>query len=65
VILYPIAAEKISKEPLVSIGEAMTMDTTLPIIRKFGDSETAVVAFIHGFCPDGHNPVPPSLILQL
>ncbi len=65
VILYPIAAGKIAKEPLVSIGGATTMDTTLPIIRKFSDSETAVVAFVHGFILTAAIPFILPLILQL
>ncbi len=65
VILYPIAAGKIAKEPLVSIGGATTMDTTLPIIRKFGDSETALVAFVHGFILTAAIPFILPLILQL
>ncbi|WP_461862964.1 LysO family transporter [Thermococcus sp.] len=65
VILYPIAAGKIAKEPLVSIGGATTMDTTLPIIRKFSDSETAVVAFVHGFILTATIPFILPLILQL
>ncbi len=65
VILYPIAAGKIPKEPLVSIGGATTMDTTLPIIRKFGDSGTAVVAFVHGFILTAVIPFILPLILQL
>ncbi len=65
VILYPIAAGKIAKEPLVSIGGATTMDTTLPIIRKFGGSETAVVAFVHGFILTAAIPFILPLILQL
>ena len=65
VILYPIAAGKIAKEPLVSIGGATTMDTTLPIIRKFSDSETAVVAFVHGFILTAMIPFILPLILQL
>ncbi|GAB6102486.1 lysine exporter LysO family protein [Thermococcus atlanticus] len=65
VILYPLASGKMQREPLVSIGGATTMDTTLPIIRKFGDSETAVVAFVHGFILTAAIPFIIPLILQL
>ena len=49
VLGYPAVSKRISKELAVSMGGATTMDTTLPIITKFGGSEVALVAFVHGF----------------
>ncbi|AGK61621.1 hypothetical protein Asulf_01647 [Archaeoglobus sulfaticallidus PM70-1] len=45
-ISYPKFRDKTSA---ISIGGATTMDTTLPLIAKFSDSERALIAFIHGF----------------
>ncbi len=49
VLGYPIVSKRISAELAVSMGGATTMDTTLPIITKFGGSDVALVAFVHGF----------------
>jgi len=49
VILYPFFANMFGKEPSISIGGATTMDSTLPIITKFGGKEITMIAFIHGF----------------
>jgi len=49
VLGYPVVSRRISKELAVSMGGATTMDTTLPIINKFGGSDVALVAFVHGF----------------
>jgi uncharacterized membrane protein YbjE (DUF340 family) len=46
IVLYPKIPDKKSA---ISIGGATTMDTALPIITKFSDSETGLIAFIHGF----------------
>jgi len=49
VLSYPMLAKIFGKEPSISIGGATTMDSTLPIIVKFGGKEAGVIAFIHGF----------------
>jgi len=49
VLLYPLVIGRIRKELAVSMGGATTMDTTLPIMTKFGGSEVGLIAFIHGF----------------
>ncbi|WP_456366151.1 lysine exporter LysO family protein [Thermococcus sp.] len=49
IVAYPILKKYVPPEPLVSIGGATTMDTTLGIIREAGGREAGVVAFVHGF----------------
>lgn len=51
VLLYPpLAIKRVGKEAAVSMGGATTMDTTLPpLMTKFGGSEVALIAFVHGF----------------
>jgi uncharacterized membrane protein YbjE (DUF340 family) len=49
VLLYPLVIRRIPKELAVSMGGATTMDTTLPIMTKFGGSDVALIAFVHGF----------------
>lgn len=49
VLFYPVLVRKLPAEPLVSIGGATTMDTTLGIIAKAGGREVALTAFVHGF----------------
>ncbi len=46
IILYPRLSDK---KTAISIGGATTMDSTLPIITRFSNPETALIAFIHGF----------------
>ncbi len=46
---YPVLKKYVPPGPLVSIGGATTMDTTLGIIREAGGREAGIVAFIHGF----------------
>ncbi|NJE06252.1 lysine exporter LysO family protein [Thermococcus sp. M36] len=65
VLLYPLAIKKIPKELAVSIGGATTMDTTLPIMTKFGGSEVALIAFAHGFVLTALVPFVVPFILQL
>ncbi|CAB50279.1 lysine exporter LysO family protein [Pyrococcus abyssi] len=49
VTAYPILARILGKEVAISIGGATTMDTTLPLIVKFGGKDAGIIAFIHGF----------------
>lgn len=49
IILYPIVIRWVPKEKAVVMGGATTMDTTLPVITKFGGREAGLVAFVHGF----------------
>ncbi|AFK22663.1 lysine exporter LysO family protein [Pyrococcus sp. ST04] len=49
VVLYPTLSTKLGREVTISIGGATTMDTTLPIIVKFGGKDITMLAFIHGF----------------
>jgi uncharacterized membrane protein YbjE (DUF340 family) len=45
-IFYPKMGDKIKA---ISIGGATTMDSSLPIITRFSNPETGLIAFIHGF----------------
>ena len=65
VLLYPLAIKKIPRELAVSMGGATTMDTTLPLITKFGGSEVALIAFVHGFVLTALVPFVVPFILQL
>ena len=65
ILLYPIAIQRIDPEKAVVMGGATTMDTTLPIITKFGGREVAPVAFVHGFVLTAVVPFVVSLVLSL
>jgi len=65
ILLYPLAIKKIPKELAVSMGGATTMDSTLPIIVKFGGKEITIVAFVHGFILTAIAPFLIPIILQL
>jgi len=65
IMFYPIAIRKIDPEKAVVMGGATTMDTTLPVITKFGGREVALVAFVHGFILTAVVPFLVPLILSL
>ena len=48
ILIYPFIIKKLRREIVISIGGATTMDTTLPLIAKFGDYEMVLIALIHG-----------------
>jgi NAD kinase len=64
VLLYPLVISRIPKELAVSMGGATTMDTTLPIMTKFGGSDVALIAFVHGFVLTAMVPFVVPFILQ-
>ena len=47
-LLIPVLAVKLGKLAAVAPGGATTMDTTLPLISRFTDTHTTVVAFVSG-----------------
>lgn len=47
-VLIPLLAVKIGRLAAVAPGGATTMDTTLPLIAKSTDADTAVIALING-----------------
>jgi len=47
------------------MGGATTMDSTLPVLVKFGGREVTVLAFIHGFILTALATFLISLIMQL
>jgi len=49
IVIYPLLTKRVPAELAVSIGGATTMDTTLPIMSKFGGSDVTLVSFVHGF----------------
>jgi uncharacterized membrane protein YbjE (DUF340 family) len=65
ILLYPLASKRTDPKKAVSMGGATTMDTTLPIIRKFGGREVALVAFVHGFILTALVPFVVPLMLSL
>ena len=64
IIFYPIAIRKIPREVGIVMGGATTMDTTLPIMAKFGGTEITLLAFVHGFILTAIAPFLIPLILQ-
>jgi len=48
IVLYPTAAKRFGPVRAIALGGATTMDTTLPVITKFGGREVALIAFVHG-----------------
>jgi len=65
ITLYPLAIRKLNPEKAIVIGGATTMDTTLPIMARFGGKEVALVAFVHGFILTAIVPFLLPLILTL
>ncbi|AEH23721.1 lysine exporter LysO family protein [Pyrococcus yayanosii] len=49
IVAYPLLVRVLPPEVALSIGGATTMDSTLPIIAKFGGRDVVLLAFIHGF----------------
>lgn len=47
-IIIPILAVKLGRLAAVAPGGATTMDTTLPLIAKSTDTDTAIIAIING-----------------
>jgi len=45
--IYPLLPEKLLASG-ISMGGATTMDTTLPIIHRFGGPKVSLLAFVHG-----------------
>jgi uncharacterized membrane protein YbjE (DUF340 family) len=65
IIFYPLVIKRVPKELAVSMGGATTMDSTLPVLVKFGGKEITIIAFIHGFILTAIAPFLISLIAQL
>lgn len=57
IILIPFAAGHISHLSAIGLGGATSMDTTLPIISRNTNEETAVIAFISGLIMSALVPV--------
>lgn len=49
IVIIPFIARYLGAFVAIAPAGATSMDTTLPIIEKYGGDEVAVVAFIHGF----------------
>ncbi|WP_048148677.1 lysine exporter LysO family protein [Palaeococcus ferrophilus] len=65
ILIYPLVIKHLPKELAVSMGGATTMDSTLPVMVKFGGSDVTLVAFVHGFILTSLAPVLIPLILGL
>ncbi len=48
-IFYPLLFKWLDPIAAVTIGGATTMDSTLPLVRKFAGRKAGIVAFAHGF----------------
>ncbi|MTI81325.1 MAG: lysine exporter LysO family protein [Firmicutes bacterium] len=65
ILLIPVIAKYVGKYSAVAPGGATTMDTTLPIISKSTDADTAVVAFINGSVLSAFVPILVPLLIRL
>ncbi len=63
-IVYPLLAKYFSIEA-ISIGGATTMDTTLPVIARYGGGEAALIALVHGFILTLLIPILVPLVMEL
>lgn len=64
-ILAPWMVKYFGKLAPISAGGATTMDTTLPVITKYGGQEFVVIALFHGMIIDFTVPLWVSLFLSL
>ena len=64
-ILAPWMVKYFGKLAPISAGGATTMDTTLPVITKYGGPEFVVIALFHGMIIDFTVPLWVSLFLSL
>ncbi|MBM7855259.1 uncharacterized membrane protein YbjE (DUF340 family) [Desulfohalotomaculum tongense] len=64
-LLIPFIAKYIGKLSAVAPGGATTMDTTLPLISRSTDTDTAVVAFINGSILSAMVPLLVPLLIKL
>lgn len=49
IIGYSFIIKKFPKDMALTIGGGTTMDSTLPIIVKFGGKDIMILSFVHGF----------------
>ncbi|MBO8136669.1 MAG: lysine exporter LysO family protein [Desulfotomaculum sp.] len=64
-LLIPVTARYIGKFSAVAPGGATTMDTTLPLVSRSTDADTAVVAFINGSILSSLVPILVPLLIKL
>ncbi len=63
-IVYPLLAKKFSIEA-ISVGGATTMDTTLPVIARYGGGRAALIALVHGLILTLLIPIIVPLVVEL
>jgi uncharacterized membrane protein YbjE (DUF340 family) len=64
-LLIPLVAKYVGNYSAIAPGGATTMDTTLPVIAKSTDADTAVVAFINGTVLTALVPILVPLLIRL
>lgn len=64
-LVIPLLAARFSGVVAVSPGGATTMDTTLPLIARVTDSETAIIALVNGLVLSSMVPVLVPLLISL
>lgn len=64
-IIIPVVAKHIGYLESIAPAGATAMDTSLPIISRFTDSETAIIAFITGVCLSSSVPIIVSIMINL
>lgn len=64
-VLIPLLAAKAGKLVAVAPGGATTMDTTLPLIARVTDGDTAMVALVNGMVLSALVPVLVPLLIRL
>ncbi len=47
-VIIPVVAKHVGKLPSIAPGGATTMDVTLPVISRYTDEETTIIAMING-----------------
>lgn len=64
-LITPVLAAKVGRVVAVAPGGATTMDTTLPLIARVTDSETAVIAVVNGLVLSSLVPLLVPLLISL
>ncbi|MCS3901098.1 lysine exporter LysO family protein [Methanococcus voltae] len=62
---YPLAVKKFPKDSAITLGGATSMDSTMPVVAKFGGTEYTMLSFVHGVILSALVPFILPLILML
>ncbi|MBP2201554.1 uncharacterized membrane protein YbjE (DUF340 family) [Methanococcus voltae] len=62
---YPLVIKKFPKDSAITLGGATSMDSTMPVVAKFGGNEYTMLSFVHGVILSALVPFILPLILML